>query len=481
MRILAFALVTLVIAACDNGPKTPPDPYASVELKSPPAKVTAERNKDAFAEGAALSMGAELKPLDPAPVKTVRLDVTHKLIEVMPGVKFTAWTFGNLVPGPTIRARVGDRIKFVMTNRSDEPVGPPQLVTAPMMHSMDFHAAMVSPQDKYRSIAPGQTIEFEFVANYPGVFMYHCGTPMVLEHIASGMYGAIVVEPRNGYPTKVNREYVIVQSEFYTKPDPQNRRDGGVPVHVLDTERLRASQPNHTVFNGVHDGTFKNPLAAKPGERVRLYVLNVGPSRTSSFHVVGAIFDRVWIEGNPENQFRGMQTVLLGSSNSAIVELVIPEPGSYIMVDHHFANASQGAVGIIEAGVKAEEAQAEHHNLPASATPADPEAIQGKINFESKCLACHSVSGGEGKKLGPDVLGVTKRRSEEWLARWLKAPEQMLATDPDAKEMLRKYKNVPMPNQNLSNAEIRQYLRYFRFLDEVEQQSAKPPAGAEKK
>jgi nitrite reductase (NO-forming) len=93
-----------------------------------------------------------------------------------------------------------------------------------MMHSMDFHAAMVSPQDKYRSIAPGQTIEFEFQLNYPGVFMYHCGTPMILEHIASGMYGMFIVEPRGGYPTKVDREYAVVQSEFYSKPDPQGPR-----------------------------------------------------------------------------------------------------------------------------------------------------------------------------------------------------------------------------------------------------------------
>ena len=450
MRTIALALLALVLAACDSGPQTPPDPYADIELKSPPAKVTAERNRGAFAEGAALSTGAELKPLDPAPVKTVRLDTTHKIVEIMPGVKFTAWTFGDQVPGPTIRARVGDRIKFVMTNRSDEPVGPPQLVSAPMMHSMDFHAAMVAPQDKYRSIAPGQTIEFEFVLNYPGVFMYHCGTPMVLEHIASGMYGALIVEPKNGYPTKVNREYVVVQSEFYTKPDPQRR------------------QPNHTLFNGVHDGMVKNPLQAKPGERVRLYVLNVGPSKTSSFHVVGTIFDRVWVEGNPDNQFRGMQTVLLGSSNGAIVEFMIPQDGSYIMVDHHFANASQGAVGIIEAGAKADEASAEHHNIAASATPAHPQAVQGKLNFESKCLACHSIAGGEGKKIGPDMLGVTRRRTDDWLARWLKSPEQMIATDPAAKALLQKYNNVPMPNQNLSDEEIRQYLRYFHFIDGAE-------------
>ena len=118
-----------------------------------------------------------------------------------------------------------------------------RLTAAPMMHSMDFHAAMVSPQDKYRSIAPGQTIEFEFTLNYPGVFMYHCGTPMILEHIASGMYGAVVVEPRAGYPTKADREYVVVQSEFYTKPDPDGRKADGAPLHVLDGDRLRHSGP----------------------------------------------------------------------------------------------------------------------------------------------------------------------------------------------------------------------------------------------
>src|SRR3546814_3116477 len=113
------------------------------------------------------------------------------------------------------------------------------------------------------------------------------------------------------------------------------------------------------------------PLTAKPGERVRLYVLNAGPSNTSSFHVVGTIFDRVWLDGNPDNQLRGMQTVLLGSSGSAIVEFIIPEAGSYVMVDHHFANASQGAIGVIDAGGKPEDG-IEHHNVPATATPTDP-------------------------------------------------------------------------------------------------------------
>jgi nitrite reductase (NO-forming) len=437
----------------------------SFVLESPPAKVTSDRHKGAFAEGASLSMDAALKALDPSPVKTVRLDTTHKIIEIAPGVKFSAWTFGDTVPGPTVRARVGDRIKFVMTNRSDEAAPGVRLTAAPMMHSMDFHAAMVSPQDKYRSIAPGQTIEFEFVVNYPGIFMYHCGTPMILEHLASGMYGAVVVEPREGYPTKVDREYVIIQSEFYAKPDPGKKKADKTPLYVLDTARLRASQPTHTVFNGVHNGMVKKPLASKPGERVRLFVLNVGPSKTSSFHVVGTIFDKVWFEGNPKNQFEGMQTVLLGSSNSAIVEFLIPEKGSYIMVDHHFANASQGAIGLIDAGGKAEEQEIEHHNIPATRTPTDPDAVAGKLAFESKCLACHSVGGG--KKLGPDLAGVTKRRAESWLARWLRAPEKMLETDPDAKRMLKEYNNLPMPNQNLPEAEIRQYLKYFKWYDEA--------------
>ena len=471
--VRSLAAAALLLAGCDQGGRPPSDPHdiGKMDLKPAPAKVGSERHTGAFAEGDSLSKGAELKRLDPSPVKTVRLDTAHKIIEIAPGVKFSAWTFGNQVPGPTIRARVGDKIKFSMTNRSDEPVSGVRVTAAPMMHSMDFHAAMVSPQDKYRSIAPGQTIEFEFTANYPGIFMYHCGTPMILEHIASGMYGAVIVEPRAGYPTKVDREYVIVQSEFYAKHDPGKRKADGAPLYVLDGDRLRASQPTYTVFNGVHNGMVKTPLAAKSGERVRLHVLNVGPSKTSSFHVVGTIFDRVWIEGNPDNQFRGMQTVLLGSSNSATVEFMIPEAGSYIIVDHHFANASQGAIGLISTDAKPESKDLEHHNIPASAAPSDPDTVQGKLNFESKCLACHSV--GEGRKLGPDVAGVTKRRSDVWLTRWLKAPEKMLEADADAKAMLKEFNNLPMPNQSLSDVEIQQYIKYLHWIDAQ-------PAGAVK-
>jgi nitrite reductase (NO-forming) len=166
-RHLLFAVITLTF-----GTAHAQDAYypARMDLKPVPSKTTNERHKGPFAEGASLSMGAKLMPLDPAPVKTVRLDTTHKIIEIAPGVKFSAWTFGDQVPGPTVRARVGDRIRFSMTNRSDEPV-PGVRVTAAPMHSMDFHAAMVCPR-QIPLDRIGQTMS-STTLNYPA---YSCTT-----------------------------------------------------------------------------------------------------------------------------------------------------------------------------------------------------------------------------------------------------------------------------------------------------------------
>ena len=477
--VTGAAVLSILMVSLGGCGQRHADPYDESKMDFQPkaASLSDQRHTGAFATGAALTSVPTVGPLDPAPIKTIQIDIVDRVIELAPGVRFSAWTLGGQVPGPVIHARVGDRIRFSMTNRSDETIPGVPSFPLPMMHSIDFHAAMVSPQDKYRSIAPGQTIQFEFQLNYPGVFMYHCGTPMILEHIASGMYGMFIVEPREGYPTKVDREYAVVQSEFYSKPDPQGRKVDGQPLYVLDTEKVRTKASTYTVFNAVYNGLVDHPLMAKPGERVRLYVLNVGPSNTSSFHVVGTLFDRVWMDGNPDNQFRGMQTVLLGSSSSAIVEFRIPEKGKYVMVDHHFANASQGAIGVIDA-TGATPAPAvtsiEHNNFSATTeTPSEPEAVQGKLLFESKCLVCHTL--GQGPKIGPDLKEVASRRTDLWLTHWLEAPERMLAADDTAKALLGRYK-IPMPNQSLTPGEIRNLIKYFHWVVAGE----KPPAPARK-
>ena len=308
---------------------------------------------------------AELKPGNRT--HKVRLDIVAQEIEIAPDVRFQAWTFGGSVPGPVIHVREGDRVDFTLRNRSMDKVSvtepdrssdAPFLqqlgalnqqratpIVSPMHHSIDFHAATVAADDKWRMILPGQSIKFEFVANYPGVYMYHCGVPPVLQHVAMGQYGVVIVSPRDGYDTDeetVNR-YAVVQSEFYLKPGGANG------LYELDYEAALRKQPSHVVFNGHVKALSDHPLMAKVGERVRLYFHNVGPNDQASTHVIGAIFDRVWYEGNPKNEWRGMQTALIGSSNGAVLEFVVPEEGRYVLVDHEFADASKGAIGQIVA------------------------------------------------------------------------------------------------------------------------------------
>lgn len=305
-----------------------------------------------------------LKPLDYEGNRTheVRFDTFSQVVEVAPGVNYTAWTFGGSVPGPTLHVREGDRVIFTMKNRSDEEVvvtspfkgaspffdqlqsNPYQNnrpAISPMPHSMDFHSGTVAADDKWRTIAPGETIRFEWVANYAGVYMYHCGTSSVLMHTAMGQYGAVVVSPKNGFPTddKVDHEYVLVQSELYL--------DKVGDSYIYSHQAAMARDPSHVVFNGHVSALMDSPLRATAGDRVRLHVLNAGPSGTSSFHIIGAILDRVWYEGSVENEWRGMQTVLLGASNSAVMDFIVPEAGLYKLVDHEFADVERGAAGTL--------------------------------------------------------------------------------------------------------------------------------------
>jgi len=452
-----FAAVSL--AGCNLRPE---DESAEGDADPAPAAISEQRHTGPFAVGKSLSFDAAIKPLDPDPVKVIQIDASNKVIEIAPGVMYGAWTLGDQVPGPSVRVRVGDKIRYSMTNRTSEVMPGPVRIAAPMMHSMDFHSAMGSPQNIFHSIEPGKSISFEFTPAYPGVFMYHCVTPPMVEHVASGMYGVMVVEPKEGYPTKADREYVIVQSEFYAKLDPNHRKVDNIPLYVLDGDKAQARSPTQVVFNGRYNGMVDKPLVAKPGERVRLFVLNVGPGSTSSFHVVGTLFDRVWLEGNPHNELQGMQTVLLGASSSAIVEFVIPEKGDYIMVDHHFANAALGAIGLISTSEKT--IALENHDHSRVAALADPDAAKGKVAFQSKCVACHTV--GDGDKVGPDLLGVTKRHADSWLMSWLIAPEVMQKSDATAKKLLFKYK-VPMPNPGLNAKEARELVKYFHWFDQA--------------
>jgi len=343
----------------------PPSPAAV--LGGPVAEVVEEAWDGPPVVGDYLTLAPALAPLPPGNrTHDVRIDVVARELEIAPGVRYKAWTFGGTVPGPVLHVREGDRVRFTMKNRSaelvaiDEPApdsspflrqvvekslqkGAP--VAVPMPHGMDFHAGMVAPNDKWRPIQPGETIRFEWAANYPGVYLYHCSQAPVLQHVAMGQYGVVVVSPREGYPSdaEVDHEFVILQSEFYLVEN----EEGG---WVLDFAAAMAKRPSQVTFNGHTRAMIDAPLEASPGERVRLYVHNVGPNDTSSFHVIGTILDRVYYEGNPLNELRGMQTVLLGASNGAVVEFVVPEEGDYPFVDHEFADATRGAIGRIKVG-----------------------------------------------------------------------------------------------------------------------------------
>jgi nitrite reductase (NO-forming) len=250
------------------------------------------------------------------------------------------WTFGTTpengtVPGPVIRVKVGDTIRVHLINPDTNQVG----------HSIDFHASQVAWNDEMTTINPGEEKVYEWVAEYAGVWMYHCGTSPALHHIANGMYGMVIVEPAEGLPA-VDAEVAVVQSEWYLGPQ-------GEPAS-LEKAAAAAPAPDYVVWNGVANQYVDNPIAVETGDRVRIFVLNAGPSVDSSFHVVGTIFSSVTKEGvklavgNPGNY--GSQAVDLSPAQGAIIEMVMPEDGLYPMVTHAFNFVGRGALGLFQAG-----------------------------------------------------------------------------------------------------------------------------------
>ncbi|KYD31983.1 Copper-containing nitrite reductase [Geobacillus stearothermophilus] len=268
----------------------------------------------------------------------VHIEMTAQItdIEIDKGKIYKAWTFNGQAPGPLVVVNEGDTIHFTLKN-----------MDTALPHSMDFHAVHAAPSKDFVDVMPGKSGTFTYPANNPGVFMYHCGTKPVLQHIANGMHGVIIVKPKNGYPTdkEVDREYVLIQNEWY-KYNDMNDFQNGVPSYVVfSTKALRPGDPN---TNGDTFTLKEKPLLAKVGEKIRLYVNNVGPNEVSSFHVVGTVFDDVYLDGNPSNHLQGMQTVMLPASGGAVVEFTVTRPGTYPIVTHQFNNAQKGAVAMLK-------------------------------------------------------------------------------------------------------------------------------------
>ena len=272
----------------------------------------------------------KLKPAAGGTVHRVAMAATEKVMEVAPGVTQEMWTFDDQVPGPTLRGKVGDIFEITLTNKGK------------LGHSLDFHASKVAWNDEMRTIGPGESLVYQFEAKHSGIFMYHCGTAPALHHIGNGMYGTLIVDPPR--LPKVDHEFVLVQSELYTGP-------AGKPG---DLTKMMANAPDAVVFNGYANQYLNAPIRVEPGQRIRVWVLDAGPSENSSFHIVGTIFDTVFKEGSyllrPDASAGGAQALDLQPAQGGFVEFTLDEKGLYPIVTHKFSNVGKGALGLFQAG-----------------------------------------------------------------------------------------------------------------------------------
>jgi nitrite reductase (NO-forming) len=271
-------------------------------------------------------------PAAPAgPVARVHLSIRHRTLSIAPGIRYHAWTFGTTAPGPIIHVRQGQRVVVTLTN------------DAPMPHSVDFHAAQIAPNVAFSDVAPGASKTFGFVASTPGVFMYHCGTAPAFAHIANGMYGAVVVEPRNLPPAQ--REYVLVSSEWYLDAP------GDATAASLDLTKADQMTPDWVTWNGYADQYKDHPLTAKPGQTVRFWIVDAGPSLNTEFHVVGTVLSRAWLNGDlvdpPQHE---IQTAVVPAGGGGVFDVKIDRPGIYPFVSHSFASVNLGEVGLLKVG-----------------------------------------------------------------------------------------------------------------------------------
>lgn len=327
----------------------------------------------------------------------VKLEVVEKKMKITEGVEYTFWTFGGTVPGKFIRVKEGDLVEFHLMNHP----------SSKMPHNIDLHAVTGPGGGASSSFtAPGHETVFSFKALNSGLFVYHCATAPVGMHIANGMYGLILVEPKNGL-SKVDREYYVMQGDFYTKG-----KYGQQGYQPFSMEKAIDEKPTYVLFNGSTDAlSGDKALKAKVGETVRLFVGNGGPNLVSSFHVIGEIFDKVYIEGGT-NFTTNVQTTLVPSGGSTIVEYKVEAPGNLILVDHSiFRTFNKGALGMMKVeGAENKEVYSGQtfdgiYLAEGSVIQKTPEATvtvakslsdrirMGKVTYNQSCAACHQADG----------------------------------------------------------------------------------------
>ncbi|WP_217168073.1 multicopper oxidase domain-containing protein [Streptomyces sp. AC512_CC834] len=270
---------------------------------------------------------ADLAPAPDGTVHRVELRAARTRVEVAPGVTQEMWTFGGSAPGPTLRGRVGDVFDITLVN--DDTMG----------HGIDFHAGSLAPDRAMRTLEPGERLRYRFRAERAGAWLYHCSTAPMLQHMANGMYGAVVVDPPG--LAEVDHEYVLVSSELYL----------GTPGSAAQVAKLRSHEPDAWVFNGIADQYAERPLRVRAGDRTRFWVIAAGPGDGVAFHIVGTVFDTVYKEGvqllRPDDP-GGAQVLDLAPAQGGYVETTFPEAGHYSFVDHDMRHAGAGARGTVE-------------------------------------------------------------------------------------------------------------------------------------